>query len=181
MEHCAKRPPSSSETSIHEPTRRSARWPPNAWIVSRSPKNLSTVHDALRDKVFFSRLHWNSTSVDDQRIAALHDEHVFVEFMRVRLGGCRFPGGPESHLATFHAVEDIAFHSWGGLIVLRDLFAGLLHELRETIHVLRLCRGRAIDARHDCFRPQPVRRPISGHELAAPREVRFGIYDFSGR
>ena len=45
---------------------------------SGSSFNFPTVQCTLRNKEFFSRPDGNSLSIDDQRIAALHNDHVFV-------------------------------------------------------------------------------------------------------
>jgi hypothetical protein len=40
--------------------------------------NFTTVRDAARDQVFLLSFHRNPISVDDQRIAAVHNYHVFI-------------------------------------------------------------------------------------------------------
>src|SRR5215469_8998935 len=40
--------------------------------------NLTTVRDAARDDVFLPSLYLNALLVDDQRVATLHNHHVFV-------------------------------------------------------------------------------------------------------
>jgi hypothetical protein len=36
------------------------------------------------DEIFFARSHWYPSPVDDQRVASLHNNHVFVEIMDMR-------------------------------------------------------------------------------------------------
>jgi hypothetical protein len=107
---------------------------------SCSGKNFAAMQDTPRDEILLPGFQRNPISINDQRVAALHDQHVFVEFMGVRLGCCSFLTGSESHLTTFYTVKNIALNSWCRLIAFRNSICRLLHELGEMIHVLRLSR-----------------------------------------
>ena len=43
-----------------------------------SSADFAGVQYAARYEVLFSRLHWNPLRLDDQGVAALHDQHIFV-------------------------------------------------------------------------------------------------------
>jgi len=47
----------------------------------RSRNDLASVHYAGRNHILLPRFNGNALSVDEQRVAALHDEHVLVELM----------------------------------------------------------------------------------------------------
>jgi len=86
----------------------------------------SAVAEPLGDEIFLTGTDWNALAVDNQGIAALHDEHVFVEIMHMGRGACWFAAGPEGHLAAVYAGSRLTA---GGDGVCRALY-------------LRMCVGR---------------------------------------
>jgi hypothetical protein len=67
----------------------------------------ATVKHSSGNEVFTSRLHRNLFPVDDQGVAALDNDHVFVVVVCVFGGHCIFATCPKGHLTAVHAVEDI--------------------------------------------------------------------------
>src|ERR1035437_802281 len=51
-------------------------------------QKLSSMEDAPRDEVLLARLHRNPLPVDDEGVTALHDGHILIEGVSMRLG-CR--------------------------------------------------------------------------------------------
>jgi hypothetical protein len=102
--------------------------------------NLTTVRYAARDEVFFSGFQGNPVSIDDQRVATLHDDHIFVvivDMLRRRPG---FSTRPERHLAALDPIEHVTLDTWSGLMGSGNLVRGIFHELRKVVHVARDCR-----------------------------------------
>jgi hypothetical protein len=89
---------------------------------------------AARDEVFLPGIHWNALSVDDQGIATLHNDHVFVVIVSVCRGCRSFTAGPKRHLASACSIEYVTFDSWGRLIGFRDPVCRISHELGEIVH-----------------------------------------------
>ncbi len=71
---------------------------------------------------------------NDQRVAALHDQHVFVVLMNVEFGRWVVLACPERHLAAFRPTEDIALDSQRRLIAFRDFIQRSLHEGGKVVH-----------------------------------------------
>jgi hypothetical protein len=101
-------------------------------------KNFAAVWYAAWNEIFLSSPYRNPLSIDDQRIAALYDEHVFVVFVDMSRGCRGFTTGPKRHLAPVSAVEDKTLNAWGRLIGPCDLVRGMLHEFREVFHSFRI-------------------------------------------
>jgi hypothetical protein len=101
---------------------------------SGSCKNLATVRYAARDEVFLAGLHWNPLPIDDQGIAAPHNDHVFVVIVHVCRGCRSFTAGPKCHLAPVCSVEDVTLNAWSRLIGPRDPVCRVLHEFGEIVH-----------------------------------------------
>ena len=55
---------------------------------SGSRQSFSTMEDAPGDKILLARLNRNAIPVDDECVTALHDGHILVEVVSMRLG-CR--------------------------------------------------------------------------------------------
>ena len=49
----------------------------------RSRNDFAAVGDAAGDELLLSGFYGNAFAVDDERVAALHDNHVFVEVVDV--------------------------------------------------------------------------------------------------
>jgi hypothetical protein len=92
------------------------------------------VPNSARNQIFLSDFYWNPLSIDDHGIAALHDEHVFVEVVRMSCGLRGFPAGPERHLAPVSTLEDITFNARSRLIGPSDPVRRITHEFREFVH-----------------------------------------------
>ena len=82
---------------------------------SRAGKNFSAMLNAARNKILLTGLHRNSLLIDDQGIATLHNEHVFVVIVYMRSRCRRLTAGPKRHLAFIGAVEDIPLNAWSRL------------------------------------------------------------------
>jgi hypothetical protein len=95
---------------------------------------LTTMRHAARDEVFLTCLHRNPFSVNDQRVAALHNHHVFVVVMDMFRGGCSLTAGPECHLTFVDPIEHVTLNPGRGLIGTGDPVGGMFHELREGVH-----------------------------------------------
>lgn len=75
---------------------------------SRACRDLAAMPEPLRDEIFFPRSDRDTIFTEDQGVAALHYEHVFVEGVNVRRGNRRLLACPESHLTIIHAVIHVA-------------------------------------------------------------------------
>ena len=101
---------------------------------SRSSEHFATVRYAPWNEIFFARIYRNPHSIDDERIATLHDKHVFVIIMHV-LVRCRIFGArPKRHLASIFPIEDIAFNTGRCLIGAHNSVNRVLHETGEGVH-----------------------------------------------
>jgi len=101
---------------------------------SGAGQDFAAVRHAAGDEILLAGFQGNPFAVDDQRVAALHHDHVFVEVVDMRCGGRGLGAGPEGHLAAVGAIEDIAFDAGGGLAGGGDAVGRLLHELGEFFH-----------------------------------------------
>jgi hypothetical protein len=59
------------------------------------------------DEIFLARSHWYAFPIDDQCVASLHNNHVFVVIMGVRCGFSCVAAGPKCHLTTIFSVKNI--------------------------------------------------------------------------
>src|ERR1035441_2444636 len=87
-----------------------------------------------RDEVFVSGVQRNAPPLDNQGVASLHYDHVFVVVKRVRSGWRCLTARPKCHLATVGSVEDIALDSGCRLIRCGDPVCGMLHEFGAISH-----------------------------------------------
>lgn len=78
---------------------------------ARSSHDFTSVRQASRNEIFLARLYGNALSFNDQRVATLHHQHVFVIFMHMLGGNSIFGACPKGHLASFLAVENVAFNT----------------------------------------------------------------------
>lgn len=60
------------------------------------------------DEVFVARTQRNAFIIKDKSVGAVNDDHIFVEVMHVRSGNGCLMAGPERHLSSIRAVENIA-------------------------------------------------------------------------
>ena len=49
----------------------------------RATHHFAAVRHASWNEIFLPGFHWNLLAIDNQRVAALHHEHIFIEFMHV--------------------------------------------------------------------------------------------------
>lgn len=92
------------------------------------------MHGASWNEVLFASTNGNSLFTDDQRVAALHDDHIFVVVVNVGSRTCRFVARPKSHLAFICPIKHIAFHAWRRLALFCDSVRSRTHELGKFIH-----------------------------------------------
>ena len=97
-------------------------------------ENFTTVRNAVRNEVFFAGPYWNSLAIDDQGIAALHNDYVFVVIVSVCRRCCSFTASPKCHLAPVFSVEDVTLNARSRLIGLRDPVGRMFHEFGEIVH-----------------------------------------------
>ncbi len=97
-------------------------------------KNFAAVLDAAWNEIFFSGLHRNPLPIDDQGIAALHNDHVFVVIVDMRRRYRIFTAAPKRHLASVSAVEDVPLNAWGRLTGDCDPVCRMFHEFWEIVH-----------------------------------------------
>jgi hypothetical protein len=90
--------------------------------------------DTASDEIFFSLPQRNALAIDDQGVAAINDDHVFVVFVNVRCGFCRLRTGPKGHLAAVDTIKDVAIDSWRCLIRAGDSICRMLQERGEFDH-----------------------------------------------
>src|SRR5580692_9735516 len=96
--------------------------------------NLTTMRNSLRNEIFLSRLDGNPFALNDQRVAPLHHDHVFIVLMRVRSGTRRFAASPKRHLTPIRPVKHVTLNSGRRLTTRCNPVLGTLHELREIVH-----------------------------------------------
>ena len=90
--------------------------------------NFTTVPLTLRDEVFLSSHYGSPRPVDDQRVAALDNDHVLVICVYMFRGGSVLSTRPERHLASIGSIEDVALDAGSGLIELSNLVRWVFHE-----------------------------------------------------
>lgn len=100
-----------------------------------SGENFSAVQCVLWDEEFVSGIQRYALATDNERVAALYHQHVFIVIVRMDRRSRRLIAGPKSHLASVGAIEDITLHSPSGLIARGDSIHRTLHELWKTLHV----------------------------------------------
>src|SRR5690349_11205685 len=83
---------------------------------SCSCQNFSTVRHSAPNEVFVSSIQRNPIAIDDQGIAALHNEHVFVVVVHMLRGSCVVGARPERHLDPITSVKHVSLDSWSGLV-----------------------------------------------------------------
>lgn len=101
-------------------------------------QNFAAMQYATRDEVLLSSAQWNPFPINDQGIAALDHDHVFVVIVDVRSGSRGLAAGPKRHLAPIRSIEYVPFDSWGGLIGLRNPVCWMFHEFGKIVHSCEL-------------------------------------------
>ena len=99
---------------------------------SGSSNNLAAVRHSPRDEIFVSGVQRNAPPIDNQGVASLHHDHVFVVVMSMRSGWRCLTALPKRHLAPVSSVEDVALDSRCRLICCGDPVNSMLHELGES-------------------------------------------------
>src|SRR5215472_3801211 len=102
---------------------------------SGSSFDFPTMRYTLRNKVLFSRPDENPLSVDDHRIAALHNDHVFIKVVdmfrrRGVLAAC-----PERHLAPIASIKNVTLDARRRLTRRSNPIGGMFHEFGKAVHV----------------------------------------------
>src|ERR1035437_776950 len=77
--------------------------------------NFTAMDHTARDVVFLSGLDGYPLRADDQRVASLHHDHVFVELMHMSRRCRRLATSPECHLAPLCTIKHIPFAPWSCL------------------------------------------------------------------
>jgi len=138
---------------------------PKCMDGSGSSQSFATVRHATWDEVFLPGSHGNPFAMNDQGIATLHHDHVFVVIVGVWRGFSGLTAGPESHLASVCTVEDKTLNAWSRLTGLRDLVGGMLHEFWKIYHGCKHCPTFTI-LKLKSFRPctldHPIHQPLDG-------------------
>jgi hypothetical protein len=96
--------------------------------------NFAAMHHSPRDEIFVAGVQRNALLIDNQGVASLHYNHVFVVVMSMRSRRRCLATRPKSHLAPVNSVEDVALDSQCRLIYCGDPVCRMLHELGEIIH-----------------------------------------------
>src|SRR5579864_430431 len=96
--------------------------------------HFTAVQHTARNKTLLSSPHGDPLIADDQCVAALDHNHVFVELMHMRGGGRRLGARPERHLASICSVKHRPFDARSRLAADGDPVGGTLHELGKFFH-----------------------------------------------
>ncbi len=91
--------------------------------LSCSSQNFTAVQHTPWDEIFLSGPYRNSLPVDNPRIAALLNDHVFVVIVSMGRRCRGFMASPEGHLAPIYPIEYITLHPGVDWLVLTILFA----------------------------------------------------------
>lgn len=157
-------------------------------MYSSGPSNnFATMRHSPRDEIFVSGVQRNAPPIDNQDVASLHYDHVFVVVMSMRGGWRCLTTLPKRHLAPVSPVEDVALDSRCRLICCGDPVCWMLHELGEIVHGRLLSHSwrrlawpllaRSTESRYtaesrqgftDSRREQPIRTGNSEARPAAP-------------
>lgn len=95
---------------------------------------------AARDEVFLPSPHPNPLSANDQRIATLYHQHVFIVVMDMLGRGRILSTDPERHLTSINSIEDVALNSRSSLTRGGNLVGRMFHEFRKVVHIATHCR-----------------------------------------
>jgi hypothetical protein len=120
--------------ACQEPWTRSARWPPNAWIVLVPARTSPLCGTPCEMKYSSPVLTGIRSPLMINGIAALHNDHVFVVIVSVCRRCCSFTASPKCHLAPVFSVEYVTLDARSRLIGLRDHVCRMFHEFGEIVH-----------------------------------------------
>jgi hypothetical protein len=118
---------------------------------SCASRNLTTMRDSMRYRVFVSCPKRNSLVIEKQSVAALNADHILVEIVNMLRGDGIFSAGPECHLSPINSVEHIALYSWSCLIGSSNLVGAFLHETRKFLHISNSHISASSEARIPAF------------------------------
>jgi len=96
--------------------------------------HLAAVRHTTRNKVLVASFDRDAPSINQQRIATLHNQHVLIEFMDMLSGRCGLSASPKCHLTLIGTVKNIPFNTGGCLTRPGDPVRGIPHELRKCVH-----------------------------------------------
>jgi|GEM_PF-3776963 hypothetical protein len=96
--------------------------------------NFASVQRSARDYVLMSGSQSNSLIVNNQRVASLHHDHVFVIVVRMWHRHSVLSTRPKCHLCTVDSVKNIAFDSGSRLATSSDWIHVIFHEIWKCIH-----------------------------------------------
>src|SRR5579864_3357461 len=96
--------------------------------------HFAAVQRAAGNEALLSRPDRGSPVADNQRVAALNDNHVFVEVVHMRRRGRGLGARPECHLAPIQSIKHIPFDTGSPLAANGDPVGGMLHEIRKLFH-----------------------------------------------
>jgi hypothetical protein len=97
-------------------------------------EDFTAVRNTARNKVLFPGPHRNPFSIDDQCVAALNHNHVFIIIVGMRGGSRSVTAGPKCHLTSVRSVKHVALDPWRCLIGRHNPVRSLFHEFREFVH-----------------------------------------------
>jgi hypothetical protein len=103
----------------------------------RSGDYFTTVPYTPCNEILLARPYWNPLALDEERVAALHNQHVFVILMHMLVGHRVFGASPKRHLASVFSIEDVTFNAPRRLIRAGDPVRWMFHELWKGVHEKR--------------------------------------------
>src|ERR1035441_3617182 len=101
---------------------------------SRARKHFPGVQCATGNVVFHSSSDGNPISINNQGVAALYHEHIFIKFVNMGGRGSGLGACPKRHLTAVRAVEHVTLNALSCLIRLCDPVERMFHEFRKVAH-----------------------------------------------
>ena len=95
---------------------------------------LATVRHTARYQVLLASRNSNASSINEQCVTALNNQHVLIEFMDMLCGSRGLSASPVRHLALIGTIKYISLDARSCLIRPSDPIRGVPHELREAVH-----------------------------------------------
>jgi hypothetical protein len=96
--------------------------------------NFTAMPHAAWNRILLTGPDRNPLPIDDQGIAAPHNQHVFVISVDMLRRSRSLAAGPKRHLAPACAAEDITLNAGSRLTGPGDPVCRLLHKIREIVH-----------------------------------------------
>ena len=129
------------------------------------------------NEIFLARSHWYAFPIDDQCVASLHNNHVFVAIVGVRCGFSCVAAGPKRHLTAILSAKNITLYSRGRLMGPCYSVCRMFHELGKVVHNAQChtladgganvhCIGRISLLRRRIFGELPRGIPVTRVEVA---------------